>query len=96
MAPAATNATSSGFTGVPLGRNFNTHGPLAQTLADETGQAADYSLVALSRIALIQTPLRQERAMKRLHVHVAVEDLAQSTRFYSTLLAAEPAVVKDD
>jgi catechol 2,3-dioxygenase-like lactoylglutathione lyase family enzyme len=34
--------------------------------------------------------------MKRLHVHVAVEDLAQSNRFYSTLLAAETAVVKDD
>src|SRR6202030_3587823 len=42
------------------------------------------------------TPLRQERAMKRLHVHVAVEDLAQSTRFYSTLFAAEPTVVKDN
>ena len=34
--------------------------------------------------------------MKRLHVHVSVEDLAQSIRFYSTLFAAEPTVVKDD
>jgi catechol 2,3-dioxygenase-like lactoylglutathione lyase family enzyme len=34
--------------------------------------------------------------MKRLHVHVSVEDLAQSIRFYSTLFAAEPSVVKDD
>ena len=34
--------------------------------------------------------------MKRLHVHVAVDDLVQSTRFYSTLFAAEPTVVKDD
>jgi catechol 2,3-dioxygenase-like lactoylglutathione lyase family enzyme len=34
--------------------------------------------------------------MKRLHVHVAVEDLAPSVRFYSTLFAAEPAVLKDD
>ena len=34
--------------------------------------------------------------MKRLHVHVAVEDLAQSTRFYSTLFATAPTVVKDD
>ena len=34
--------------------------------------------------------------MKRLHVHVAVDDLAQSIRFYSTLFAAEPAVIKDD
>lgn len=34
--------------------------------------------------------------MKRLHVHVSVEDLAQSIRFYSTLFAAEPTVTKDD
>lgn len=34
--------------------------------------------------------------MKRLHVHVSVDDLAQSVRFYSTLFASEPAVRKDD
>jgi catechol 2,3-dioxygenase-like lactoylglutathione lyase family enzyme len=34
--------------------------------------------------------------MKRLHVHVGVNDLDQSIRFYSTLFAAEPAVRKDD
>jgi catechol 2,3-dioxygenase-like lactoylglutathione lyase family enzyme len=34
--------------------------------------------------------------MKRLHVHVGVDDLAQSIRFYSTLFAAEPTVVRDD
>ena len=34
--------------------------------------------------------------MKRFHVHVAVDDLAQSIRFYSTLIATEPTVVKDD
>ena len=34
--------------------------------------------------------------MKRLHVHVGVTDLDQSIRFYSTLFAAEPSVVKDD
>ena len=34
--------------------------------------------------------------MKRLHVHVSVDDLAQSVRFYSTLFAAEPAVTKPD
>jgi len=34
--------------------------------------------------------------MKRFHVHVAVEDLAASTRFYSTLFGAEPVVVKGD
>ena len=34
--------------------------------------------------------------MKRLHVHVGVADLDQSIRFYSTLFAAEPSVVKAD
>jgi catechol 2,3-dioxygenase-like lactoylglutathione lyase family enzyme len=34
--------------------------------------------------------------MKRLHVHVSVEDVAQSVRFYSTLFAAEPSVIKPD
>jgi len=34
--------------------------------------------------------------MKRLHVHVKVNDLAQSIRFYSTLFANEPTVIKDD
>ena len=34
--------------------------------------------------------------MKRLHVHVGVDDLTQSIGFYSTLFAAEPTVVKDD
>ena len=34
--------------------------------------------------------------MKRLHVHVAVEDLAGSIRFYATLFAAEPSVTKPD
>lgn len=34
--------------------------------------------------------------MKRLHVHMGVEDLAESIRFYSTLFAAEPTVRKSD
>ncbi|HEV2229025.1 MAG TPA: ArsI/CadI family heavy metal resistance metalloenzyme [Steroidobacteraceae bacterium] len=34
--------------------------------------------------------------MKRFHVHVAVEDLAASVRFYSELFAAEPVVRKTD
>ena len=34
--------------------------------------------------------------MKRLHVHVAVDDLSQSIRFYSTLFAAGPTVTKPD
>ena len=34
--------------------------------------------------------------MKRLHVHVGVEDLANSIRFYSTLFGAEPTVLKGD
>jgi catechol 2,3-dioxygenase-like lactoylglutathione lyase family enzyme len=38
----------------------------------------------------------EDRTMKRLHVHVAVDDLAKSIGFYSTLFAAEPTVVKPD
>ena len=34
--------------------------------------------------------------MKRLHLHIAVDDLSRSIGFYSTLFGAEPAVVKDD
>ena len=34
--------------------------------------------------------------MTRFHVHVAVEDLAQSVRFYSTLFGVEPTVHKPD
>jgi catechol 2,3-dioxygenase-like lactoylglutathione lyase family enzyme len=34
--------------------------------------------------------------MKRMHIHVSVEDIAQSVRFYSTLFAARPAVIKPD
>ncbi|TFI45382.1 glyoxalase/bleomycin resistance/dioxygenase family protein [Diaphorobacter sp. DS2] len=34
--------------------------------------------------------------MKRFHVHLHVEDLAQSIRFYSQLFAAEPARVEAD
>jgi len=34
--------------------------------------------------------------MKRLHVHVSVEDIVQSVRFYSTLFAAEPTVTKPE
>jgi cytochrome P450 len=34
--------------------------------------------------------------MKRLHVHVSVDDLDQSIRFYSTLFATAPSVTKPD
>jgi catechol-2,3-dioxygenase len=34
--------------------------------------------------------------MKRLHVHVAVDDLNQSIGFYSALFAAKPSVTKPD
>jgi catechol 2,3-dioxygenase-like lactoylglutathione lyase family enzyme len=34
--------------------------------------------------------------MKRLHVHVSVDDLAESIRFYSTLFKADPTVLKAD
>ncbi len=34
--------------------------------------------------------------MKRLHVHVAVDDLEKSKAFYATMFGAEPTVLKDD
>ncbi|HEY3815140.1 MAG TPA: ArsI/CadI family heavy metal resistance metalloenzyme [Caulobacteraceae bacterium] len=34
--------------------------------------------------------------MKRLHIHVAVDDLAKSIGFYETLFGAAPSTVKDD
>ncbi|MBL6852152.1 MAG: VOC family protein [Alphaproteobacteria bacterium] len=34
--------------------------------------------------------------MKRMHVHIAVDDLDKSIGFYSTLFGSEPSVVKPD
>jgi catechol-2,3-dioxygenase len=34
--------------------------------------------------------------MKRLHIHVSVDDVAASIRFYNTLFASEPTVTKSD
>ncbi len=34
--------------------------------------------------------------MKRLHVHVAVEELAPSVRFYSSMFGSAPTVLKSD
>lgn len=34
--------------------------------------------------------------MKRIHVHVSVENVGKSISFYTTLFGTEPAVVKDD
>src|SRR6266566_3174934 len=39
---------------------------------------------------------QEENRMKRFHVHVAVPDISESIRFYSTLFGAQPAVKKDD
>jgi catechol 2,3-dioxygenase-like lactoylglutathione lyase family enzyme len=43
-----------------------------------------------------QTSSLKGKTMKRLHVHVAVNDIPQSIGFYSALFAAQPAVVKTD
>jgi predicted lactoylglutathione lyase len=34
--------------------------------------------------------------MKRMHVHLSVEDINKAVKFYSALFAAQPAVLKDD
>jgi hypothetical protein len=38
----------------------------------------------------------KEQGMKRFHVHVAVPDLENGIRFYSTVFGAEPNVLKSD
>jgi catechol 2,3-dioxygenase-like lactoylglutathione lyase family enzyme len=38
----------------------------------------------------------QEISMKRFHVHVAVDDVAESIKFYSTLFGTEPSVKETD
>ena len=44
----------------------------------------------------IQTYRKKEIEMKRFHVHVAVDNLQDSIRFYSSVFGAPPTVVKDD
>jgi extradiol dioxygenase family protein len=34
--------------------------------------------------------------MKRFHLHISVNDLGESIRFYSTLFAAQPTVLQSD
>ncbi|MCQ8104895.1 glyoxalase/bleomycin resistance/dioxygenase family protein [Methylomonas sp. SURF-2] len=34
--------------------------------------------------------------MKRLHIHIAVDDLEQNIRFYSALFQSQPSVLKSD
>src|ERR1700748_2443553 len=43
-----------------------------------------------------QNPCLMRTIMKRLHVHVSVEDITHSVGFYSALFAAQPSVVKSD
>ena len=43
-----------------------------------------------------QSPGLKGHTMKRLHVHVSVEDIGHSIGFYSALFAAQPSVVKQD
>jgi hypothetical protein len=43
-----------------------------------------------------ENPGLKGKAMKRLHVHVAVSDLSQSVNFYSALFASRPTVLKSD
>src|SRR5215470_981559 len=57
--------------------------PLPRRASPRAGNASGFLLERIS-------------VMKRMHVHVAVEDLQQSIGFYSALFAAQPAVVKTD
>lgn len=53
------------------------------------------------RVVQTRTQARQSaslkgHSMKRLHVHVSVEDIQKSVSFYSALFASQPSVVKSD
>jgi hypothetical protein len=55
----------------------------------------------LKRVPAFHTAVKaqhqnEEKRMKRLHVHVSVSDLDASVRFYSSLFATEPSVLKTD
>src|SRR5262249_8756570 len=39
---------------------------------------------------------RRGHAMKRMHVHVSVDDISRAVGFYSALFDTKPAVLKDD
>jgi catechol 2,3-dioxygenase-like lactoylglutathione lyase family enzyme len=43
-----------------------------------------------------ETAAQEENIMKRFHVHVAVNDLDESVRFYSKMFGATPTVRKPD
>lgn len=43
-----------------------------------------------------QSPSLKGQTMKRLHVHVSVEDISHSIGFYSALFASAPSVAKSD
>src|SRR5262249_51027037 len=44
----------------------------------------------------LQESGQERRSMKRMHIHVAVDDVAGAIGFSSALFAATPAVVKPD
>jgi catechol 2,3-dioxygenase-like lactoylglutathione lyase family enzyme len=44
----------------------------------------------------LQANPEKEIEMKRFHVHVAVDNIQDNIRFYSSVFGAAPAVVKDD
>jgi predicted enzyme related to lactoylglutathione lyase len=49
-----------------------------------------------TRAQALQSAGLKGHTMKRLHVHVSVEDIPHSIGFYSALFAAQPSVVKAD
>jgi catechol-2,3-dioxygenase len=40
--------------------------------------------------------MEENSPMKRMHVHVSVDDLGESVRFYATMFGVEPSVLKPD
>ena len=62
--------------------------PIASRLSTNANSAAQAKFATLN--------VQPEKIMKRFHVHVAVENLEASTRFYAAMFGAQPTVLKTD
>jgi catechol 2,3-dioxygenase-like lactoylglutathione lyase family enzyme len=60
------------------------------------GRDSAGALLPASPIQSQETQTKKESVMKRFHVHVSVDDLDASVRFYSTVFGAPPTVLKPD
>ncbi len=80
---------------------YDTMNTLLAYLTENCCQGAQQDCRACDSLQTCPNETRQgsslrSKPMKRLHVHVAVDDLQRSIGFYSALFAAKPSVTKPD